>query len=44
MSSDINSLDFASGQGIPSWTFKVEGRLLDTVSSVDKSSLHISSE
>jgi SWI/SNF-related matrix-associated actin-dependent regulator of chromatin subfamily D len=32
LSSGITSLDFASGQGIPSWTFKVEGRLLDIVS------------
>lgn len=34
MTLDPQSLDFASGQGIPSWTFKVEGRLLDTVSSI----------
>jgi SWI/SNF-related matrix-associated actin-dependent regulator of chromatin subfamily D len=30
---DPHSLDFASGQGIPTWIFKVEGRLIDTVSS-----------
>ncbi|KAF8588121.1 SWI/SNF complex 60 kDa subunit [Ramaria rubella] len=30
---DPTSLDFASGQGIPSWTFKVEGRLLDAPNS-----------
>ena len=29
---DPSSLDFASGKGIPAWTFKVEGRLLDAVS------------
>ena len=33
---DANSLDFASGQGIPSWTFKIEGRLLNPVSSCEK--------
>ena len=33
---DPDSLDFSSGQGIPSWTFRVEGRLLDSVSPCNK--------
>lgn len=31
MGLDPTNLDFNSGQGIPSWTFKIEGRLLEPV-------------
>lgn len=30
---DGSGVDFESGQGIPSWTFRVEGRLLDSATS-----------